>query len=121
MSGGTVQELITALRQMDHTEAIEIIQEALSISRRPSPLEDSTAKALPLSSPLTFANGETGELYSSRFQDPESTCDSGVETSFRKLSFTYSDSLTSKSSLTLGKMALGYGHESSGQSNYIAD
>lgn len=121
VSGGTVQELITALRQMDHTEAIEIIQEALSISRRPSPLEDSTAKALPSSSPLTFANGETGELYNSRFQDTESTCDSGVETSFCKLSFTYSDSLNSKPSLTLGKMALGYGHESSGQSNYIAD
>ncbi|NXE65168.1 NFKB1 factor, partial [Calcarius ornatus] len=121
VSGGTVQELITALRQMDHTEAIEIIQEALSISRRPPPLEDSTAKALPLSSPLTFANGETGELYNSRFQDPESMCDSGVETSFRKLSFTYSDSLSSKSSLTLGKMALGYGHQNSGQSNYLAD
>ncbi|NXI22500.1 NFKB1 factor, partial [Sterrhoptilus dennistouni] len=120
VSGGTVQELITALRQMDHTEAVKIIQEALSISHRPSSLEDSTAKAVP-SLPLTFANGETGELYSSRFQDTESTCDSGVETSFRKLSFTYSDSLNSKSSLTLGKMALGYGHESSGQSSYVAD
>ncbi|NXM64740.1 NFKB1 factor, partial [Illadopsis cleaveri] len=117
VSGGTVQELITALRQMDHTEAVKIIQEALSISHRPSSLEDSIAKAVP--SPLTFANGETGELYNSRFQDTESTCDSGVETSFRKLSFTYSDSLNSKPSLTLGKMALGYGHESSGQSNYI--
>ncbi|NXD28887.1 NFKB1 factor, partial [Spelaeornis formosus] len=121
VSGGTVQELITALRQMDHTEAIEIIQEALSISHRQSPLEDSIARALPPSSPFNFANGETGELYNSRFQDTESTCDSGVETSFRKLSFTYSDSLNSKSSLTLGKMALSYGHERSGQSNYIAD
>ncbi|NXW80580.1 NFKB1 factor, partial [Hirundo rustica] len=120
VSGGTVQELITALRQMDHTEAIKIIQEALSIPHRPSSLEDSTAKTLP-SSPLTFANGETGELYNSRFQDTESTCDSGVETSFRKLSFTYSDSLNSKPPLTLGKTALGYGQESSGQSNYIAD
>ncbi|NXO78917.1 NFKB1 factor, partial [Sitta europaea] len=119
VSGGTVQELITALRQMGHTEAIEIIQDALSSSRRLAPLEDSTAKAPPSSSLLTFANGETGELYNSRFQDTESTCDSGVETSFRKLSFTYSDSLNSKSSLTLGKMALGYGHESSGQNNYI--
>ncbi|NXR70665.1 NFKB1 factor, partial [Rhadina sibilatrix] len=118
VSGGTVQELITALRQMDHTEAVKIIQEALSISHRLFSLEDSTAKALP-SAPLTFANGETGELYNSRFQDSESTCDSGVETSFRKLSFTYSDSLNSKPPLTLGKMALGYGHESSGQSNYI--
>ncbi|NWV21895.1 NFKB1 factor, partial [Origma solitaria] len=121
VSGGTVQELITALRQMDHTEAIEIIQAALSISRRQSHLEDSTAKVLPSSSPLTFANETTGEPYNSRFQDTESTCDSGVETSFRKLSFTYSDSLNSKPSLTLGKMALGYGHESSAQSTYIAD
>lgn len=62
VSGGTVQELITALRQMDHTEAIEIIQEALSMSRRPSNLEDSTTKALPSSSPLTLANGETGKI-----------------------------------------------------------
>lgn len=48
-------------------------------------------------------------------------CDSGVETSLRKLSFTYSDSLNSKSSVTLSKMTLGYGHESSVQSNYIAN
>ncbi|NWR93222.1 NFKB1 factor, partial [Furnarius figulus] len=119
VSGGTVQELMAALRQMDHREAVEVIQEALSISQSPSHLESSTATALASSSPLTFANGETGELYNSKFQDNESMCDSGVETSFRKLSFTYSDSLNSKSSLTLGKMALGYGHESSVQSNYI--
>uniref|UniRef100_A0A672U4I5 Nuclear factor NF-kappa-B p105 subunit n=1 Tax=Strigops habroptila TaxID=2489341 RepID=A0A672U4I5_STRHB len=87
VSGGTVQELIAALRQMDHTEAIEIIQKALSSSQ--------------------------SELYNSKFQDSESVCDSGVETSFRKLSFTYSDSPSSKSSVTLSKMTLGYGHESS--------
>ncbi|KAM6361415.1 nuclear factor NF-kappa-B p105 subunit isoform 6-T8 [Alca torda] len=121
VSGGTVQELIAALRQMDHTEAIEIIQKALSISRSPSRLGDNTAKALPSSPPPTFANGEKGELYNSKFQDNESTCDSGVETSFRKLSFTYSDSLNSKSSVTLSKMTLGYGHESSVQSSYIAN
>lgn len=61
----------------------------------------------------------SGELYNHKFQDPESTCDSGVETSFRKLSFTYSDSLNSKSSITLSKMTLGYGQESSVQSSYI--
>uniref|UniRef100_A0A8B9EZT7 Nuclear factor NF-kappa-B p105 subunit n=1 Tax=Amazona collaria TaxID=241587 RepID=A0A8B9EZT7_9PSIT len=121
VSGGTVQELIAALRQMDHTEAIEIIQKALSSSQSLSHLEDNTAKALLLSSPPTFAKGETGELYNSKFQDSESVCDSGVETSFRKLSFTYLDSLSSKSSVTLSKMTLGHGHESSMQSNYIAD
>uniref|UniRef100_A0A8C0BNF1 Nuclear factor NF-kappa-B p105 subunit n=1 Tax=Buteo japonicus TaxID=224669 RepID=A0A8C0BNF1_9AVES len=99
VSGGTVQELIAALRQMDHTEAIEIIQKALAISQSPPHLEDNTTKALPSSSPPTFDN--------------ESMCDSGVETSLRKLSFTYSDSLNSKSSVTLSKMTLGYGHESS--------
>ncbi|NXP05826.1 NFKB1 factor, partial [Thinocorus orbignyianus] len=122
VSGGTVQELIAALREMEHTEAIDIIQKALSISQSPSHLEDKTAKVLPSSSsPPTFANGETGELYNSKFQDTESMCDSGVETSFRKLSFTYSDSLNSKSSVTLSKMALGCGHESSVPSSYIAN
>ncbi|KAM6269465.1 nuclear factor NF-kappa-B p105 subunit isoform 1-T1 [Porphyrio hochstetteri] len=122
VSGGTVQELIAALRQMDHTEAIEVIQKALSSSQSLSHMEDNTPKAIPsLSSPPTCANGETGELYNSRFQDNESTCDSGVETSFRKLSFTYSDSLNSKPAVTLSKATLGYGHESSVQSNYIAN
>ncbi|KAM6136622.1 LOW QUALITY PROTEIN: nuclear factor NF-kappa-B p105 subunit [Phoenicopterus ruber ruber] len=121
VSGGTVQELIAALRRMDHTEAIEIIQKALSISQSPFHQEDNTAKALLSSSPATFANRGTGELYNSKFQDNESMCDSGVETSFRKLSFTYSDSLNSKSSVTLSKMTLGYGHESSVQNNYIAN
>uniref|UniRef100_A0A669QEZ5 Nuclear factor NF-kappa-B p105 subunit n=1 Tax=Phasianus colchicus TaxID=9054 RepID=A0A669QEZ5_PHACC len=95
ISGGTVQELIAALRQMDHTEAIEVIQNALSSSQ-------SRASA----QLKTFS-----ELHNHKFQDTESTCDSGVETSFRKLSFTYSDSLNSKSSVTLSKMTLGYGQE----------
>lgn len=47
---------------MDHTEAIEIIQKALAISQSPPHLEDNTAKALPSSSPPTFANGETGKI-----------------------------------------------------------
>ncbi|XP_061216888.1 nuclear factor NF-kappa-B p105 subunit isoform X2 [Neopsephotus bourkii] len=121
VSGGTVQELIAALRQMDHTEAIEIVQKALSSSQSSSHVEDNTAKALLFSSPPTFAKGETGEFSNNKFQDSDSVCDSGVETSFRKLSFTYSDSLSSKSSVTLSKMTLGHGHESSMQSNYIAN
>ncbi|XP_061850202.1 nuclear factor NF-kappa-B p105 subunit isoform X3 [Colius striatus] len=121
VSGGTVHELMAVLRQMDHTEAIEVIQKALSISESPSHLEGSTAKAFPSSLPPTFAKGETGELYNSKFQDTESTCDSGVETSFRKLSFTYSDSLNSKPPVTLSKMTLVYGHEGSVQSNYISN
>ncbi|NXL85091.1 NFKB1 factor, partial [Alectura lathami] len=121
ISGGTVQELIAALRQMDHTEAIEVIQKALSISQRQPHQEDNTAEALPSSAAPGFAKGETGDLYNSKFQDTESMCDSGVETSFRKLSFTYSDSLSSKSAVALSKMTLGYGHEGSVQSSYIAN
>uniref|UniRef100_A0A672U845 Nuclear factor NF-kappa-B p105 subunit n=1 Tax=Strigops habroptila TaxID=2489341 RepID=A0A672U845_STRHB len=92
VSGGTVQELIAALRQMDHTEAIEIIQKALSTPGFSPHPGFSCSQSLPA---------------------VESVCDSGVETSFRKLSFTYSDSPSSKSSVTLSKMTLGYGHESS--------
>ncbi|NXD14679.1 NFKB1 factor, partial [Nothocercus nigrocapillus] len=116
VSGGTIQELIAALRQMGHTEAIEVIQEALSTSQHQSPREDSAIEALPSPSSPSSTKGQTSELYNSKFQDNESICDSGVETSFRKLSFTYSESLNSKSSITLSKMTLGYGHESSVQS-----
>ncbi|KGL78927.1 Nuclear factor NF-kappa-B p105 subunit, partial [Tinamus guttatus] len=109
VSGGTIQELMAALRQMGHTEAIEVIQEALPTSLRQSPREDGATEALP--SPLSPSSpkGQTGELCNNKFQDNESVCDSGVETSFRKLSFTYSESLNSKSSITLSKMTLGYG------------
>ncbi|XP_064366608.1 nuclear factor NF-kappa-B p105 subunit isoform X2 [Dromaius novaehollandiae] len=116
VSGGTIQELIAALRQMGYTEAIEVIQKALPISQSQSRQEDSTVEALPSASPPSSTKGQTGELYNSKYQDNESMCDSGVETSFRKLSFTYSESLNSKSSITLNKMTLGYGHESSVQS-----
>ncbi|XP_062430149.1 nuclear factor NF-kappa-B p105 subunit isoform X1 [Rhea pennata] len=114
VSGGTIPELIAALRQMGYTEAIEIIQKALSISQSQLPQEDSTVEAPSSPSPHSSTKGQTGELYNNKFQDNESTCDSGVETSFRKLSFTYSESL--KSSIPLSKMTLGYGHESSVQS-----
>uniref|UniRef100_A0A8B9QM25 Nuclear factor NF-kappa-B p105 subunit n=1 Tax=Anas platyrhynchos TaxID=8839 RepID=A0A8B9QM25_ANAPL len=113
VSGGTIEELSAALRQMGHTEAIEIIQNAQSISQRQPHQEDNTVEALS-SSPPTFAKRDTVgciPVFSGHYN--ESTCDSGVETSFRKLSFTYSDSLNSKSSITLSKINLSYGHEGS--------
>uniref|UniRef100_A0A8C3T549 Nuclear factor kappa B subunit 1 n=1 Tax=Chelydra serpentina TaxID=8475 RepID=A0A8C3T549_CHESE len=106
VSGGTVKELVDALRLMDYTEAIEIIQKVLSIPLNQSSNEDNAVKAPP-SSPSAFSIKEE--------TDNESMCDSGVETSFRRLSFTYSESLNSKSSITLSKMALGYGQEGSVQ------
>lgn len=54
-----------------------------------------------------------GELCHLGFQDAESICDSGVEISLRKLSFTCSESFTSTSPVTLKKLATAYGQENS--------
>ncbi|XP_025071444.1 nuclear factor NF-kappa-B p105 subunit isoform X7 [Alligator sinensis] len=112
VSGGTVKELVDALKQMGYTEAIEIIQKARSVPLTECSQENFTSKAPPLSPFVPSTKQQTGELYDIKFQDTESMCDSGVETSFRKLSFTCSESLNSKS-ITLSKMALGYGQEHS--------
>lgn len=104
VSGGTIRELVEALRQMGYTEAIEVIQAAFSTSgtAAPSPVKTSQVHLLPLSPVST--RQQIDEL-----QD-DSICDSGVETSFRKLSFT--ESLTSGSSLlTLNKMPHDYGQD----------
>ncbi|XP_023372798.1 nuclear factor NF-kappa-B p105 subunit isoform X2 [Otolemur garnettii] len=98
VSGGTVKELVEALRQMGYTEAIEVIQAASSAVKTTS-----QAHLLPLSPSST--RQQIDEL-----RDNDSVCDSGVETSFRKLSFT--ESLTSGSPLlTLNKMPHDYGQE----------
>ncbi|KAK2499168.1 hypothetical protein MC885_012100 [Smutsia gigantea] len=105
VSGGTIRELVEALRQMGYTEAIEVIQAAFLTSgtAAPSPGQTSSqAASLPLSPAST--RQQIDELRD------DSICDSGVETSFRKLSFT--ESLTSGSSLlTLNKMPHEYGQE----------
>lgn len=94
-----------ALRQMGYTEAIEVIQAAFCSSGTtvPSPVKTPTqTHSLPLSPAST--RRQIDELRD------DSICDSGVETSFRKLSFT--ESLTSSSSLlTLNKMPHDYGQE----------
>ncbi|XP_037686274.1 nuclear factor NF-kappa-B p105 subunit isoform X2 [Choloepus didactylus] len=108
VSGGTVKELMEALRQMGYTEAIEVIQTDFCTSdtaATSSAQTTSQAPSLPLSPSST--RQQIDEL-----QDNESICDSGVETSFRKLSFT--ESLTSSSSLlTLNKMPHNHGQEGS--------
>uniref|UniRef100_A0A452RQH7 Nuclear factor NF-kappa-B p105 subunit n=1 Tax=Ursus americanus TaxID=9643 RepID=A0A452RQH7_URSAM len=101
VSGGTIRELVEALRQMGYTEAIEVIQAAFCT---PGSVAPGPGKAIPqtLSLPLSPA--------STRSPLDDSICDSGVETSFRKLSFT--ESLTSGSSLlTLNKVPHEYGQE----------
>ncbi|XP_036735088.1 nuclear factor NF-kappa-B p105 subunit isoform X1 [Manis pentadactyla] len=105
VSGGTIKELVEALRQMGYTEAIEVIQAAFRTSGTAAPSLGQTscqAVSLPLSPAST--RQQIDELRD------DSICDSGVETSFRKLSFT--ESLTSGSSLlTLNKMPHEYGQE----------
>ncbi|XP_032117503.1 nuclear factor NF-kappa-B p105 subunit isoform X3 [Sapajus apella] len=98
VSGGTVRELVEALRQMGYTEAVEVIQAASSPVKTTS-----QAHSLPLSPAST--RQQIDEL-----RDSDSVCDSGVETSFHRLSFT--ESLTSGGSLlTLNKMPHDYGQE----------
>ncbi|XP_049741557.1 nuclear factor NF-kappa-B p105 subunit isoform X1 [Elephas maximus indicus] len=112
VSGGTVKELVEALRQMGYTEAVEVIQTAFYSSGTAATSSEKTpsqAHSLPLSPSST--RQQIDEL-----RDNESICDSGVETSFRKLSFT--ESLTSSSSLlTLNKMPHNYGQQGSIEGN----
>nr|XP_044998940.1 nuclear factor NF-kappa-B p105 subunit isoform X2 [Jaculus jaculus] len=104
VSGGTIKELMEALQQMGYTEAIEVIQAAFCASEptASSPVTTAQAHLLPLSSSST-------RQHIDELRD-DSVCDSGVETSFRKLSFT--ESLTSSGSLlTLNKLPHDYGQE----------
>ncbi|XP_029452912.1 nuclear factor NF-kappa-B p105 subunit isoform X2 [Rhinatrema bivittatum] len=94
VSGGTIKELLDGLIQMGYREAIEIIQEALSnTENKPSAETDQT--------PLSVITEQTDEVYSHKLQDNESMCDSGVETSFRRLSLSYSESLNGQSPFVL--------------------
>ncbi|XP_055484171.1 nuclear factor NF-kappa-B p105 subunit [Psammomys obesus] len=105
VSGGTIKELMEALRQMGYTEAIEVIQAAFCTRETTdsSPVITAQAHSLPLSSSSTRQHIE-------ELRDSDSVCDSGVETSFRKLSFT--ESLTGDSSLlSLNKIPHNYGQE----------
>ncbi|XP_033016273.1 nuclear factor NF-kappa-B p105 subunit isoform X1 [Lacerta agilis] len=109
VSGGTVRELVDALIEMDCTEAAEIIQNSLSISSSQCSKEPAKDARPPLcESPSPPMIAQTGDL---KFQDAESICDSGVEISLRKLSFTYSESFTSKSPVTLKRLTTGYGQD----------
>uniref|UniRef100_A0A8C8TJX9 Nuclear factor NF-kappa-B p105 subunit n=1 Tax=Peromyscus maniculatus bairdii TaxID=230844 RepID=A0A8C8TJX9_PERMB len=105
VSGGTIKELMEALRQMGYTEAIEVIQAAFCTpeTTASSPVTTAQAHLLPLSSSST-------RQHIDELRDNDSICDSGVETSFRKLSFT--ESLPGDSSLlSLNKIPHNYGQE----------
>nr|XP_060635142.1 nuclear factor NF-kappa-B p105 subunit [Anolis sagrei ordinatus]XP_060635143.1 nuclear factor NF-kappa-B p105 subunit [Anolis sagrei ordinatus] len=121
VSGGTVKELVDALREMDYPEAIEVIQKSLPVSLSHSNQENAKDARPSLSeSPSSPLTSQSGDLSHLRLQDTESICDSGVEISLRKLSFTCSDSFTSKSPVTLKKLATGYGPDNVLQSKIEA-
>lgn len=112
VSGGTIRELVDALREMDYLEAVEIIQKALPTSSSQSNQEKGKETRSPSCElPSSPMKEHLGELCNLKFQDAESICDSGVEISLRKLSFTCSESFTSKSPVTLKKLATGYGQD----------
>ncbi|KAM8939419.1 nuclear factor NF-kappa-B p105 subunit [Pelodytes ibericus] len=81
VSGGTIQELVEALKLMDYKEAIETIEKSLPSLANVSGDVDTCTSIL------------TQEIDKLRQQDNESMCDSGVETSFQKMSLSYSESL----------------------------
>ncbi|XP_012583305.1 PREDICTED: nuclear factor NF-kappa-B p105 subunit isoform X2 [Condylura cristata] len=103
VSGGTIKELMEALRQMGHTEALDVIQGAFCSVGPGSPS---------LKSPPSQAHTPPLSPSHTRLQIDEredSVCDSGVETSFRKLSFT--EALASGGSLLgLSKAPHSYMH-----------
>lgn len=105
VSGGTIKELMEALQQMGYTEAIDVIQAAFRTpaTTASSPVTTAQAHCLPLSSSST-------RQHIDELRDSDSVCDSGVETSFRKLSFT--ESLTGDNPLlSLNKMPHSHGQE----------
>ncbi|XP_063774390.1 nuclear factor NF-kappa-B p105 subunit [Pseudophryne corroboree] len=86
VSGGTVAELLGALKTMSFTEAIEIIEQSQPSLTRTSPVADCYAEASDITQtedPLR----RLSEEYKQQFMD--SMCDSGVETSFRKLNLSH--------------------------------
>ncbi|XP_037365526.1 nuclear factor NF-kappa-B p105 subunit isoform X2 [Talpa occidentalis] len=101
VSGGTIKELLEALTQMGYTEAIDVIQAAFCPAAPDPKKTPSQAHAPPLLPSCT--SPQIGER-------EDSICDSGVETSFRRLSFT--EALTSGGALLgLGKAPHGYVQE----------
>ncbi|XP_026554053.1 nuclear factor NF-kappa-B p105 subunit [Pseudonaja textilis] len=112
VSGGTVKELIDALREMDYPEAVEIIEKRITSSRQ-SNQEKTKNDVLPLCDLPSPRTEQADEIRNFKFQDAESICDSGVEISLHKLSFTYSESFTNKTSINLKKKASGYGQDNS--------
>ncbi|XP_044130636.1 nuclear factor NF-kappa-B p105 subunit [Bufo gargarizans] len=82
VSGGTVAELLTALKTMSFTEAIDVIEQSQPSIKHTPKASDSLSETQERD-PVTAASDEYKQ------QNHESMCDSGVETSFRKLNLSH--------------------------------
>ncbi|KAM4050081.1 nuclear factor NF-kappa-B p105 subunit isoform 2-T2 [Anomaloglossus baeobatrachus] len=82
VSGGTVAELLTAFETMSFTEAIDIIEQSQA-SIKHTPQGSGSLSETPEKDPESAVSDE----YKRQYQ--ESMCDSGVETSFRKLNISH--------------------------------
>ncbi|XP_056422435.1 nuclear factor NF-kappa-B p105 subunit isoform X2 [Hyla sarda] len=81
VSGGTIAELLTALKTMSYTEAIDIIEQSQTSIKHTQKASDSSEAQE--KDPEIAACDEFKQQYQ------ESMCDSGVETSFRKLNLSH--------------------------------
>ncbi|NP_001087808.1 nuclear factor of kappa light polypeptide gene enhancer in B-cells 1 L homeolog [Xenopus laevis] len=88
VSGGTIRELLDALKRMHYTEAIEAIEQSQGILTLSGATTSSEA-------PIAAQRRDSSmdDISYLKHQETESTCDSGVETSFQKLSISYSEFL----------------------------
>ncbi|KAM4810137.1 nuclear factor NF-kappa-B p105 subunit [Rhinophrynus dorsalis] len=93
VSGGTVGELLDALKQMDYVEAVEIIEQSQAICNKLLKNQDTFSEASVITQKKDSHGTSSDELNFLKQQDIENMCDSGVETSFRKMSLSYSESL----------------------------
>ncbi|XP_072261734.1 nuclear factor NF-kappa-B p105 subunit isoform X2 [Pyxicephalus adspersus] len=84
VSGGTVSELLAALKVMSFTEAIEIIEKSQPSPRESNPSSDEI---------LQEQDNHQGSSEEDKQQYNDSMCDSGVETSFKKLNLSYCEEL----------------------------
>ncbi|XP_064417090.1 nuclear factor NF-kappa-B p105 subunit [Latimeria chalumnae] len=79
VAGGTIGELLNALKSMGYTEAIEVVEKAVASQANEN--QENTASSSP--SPTKQHTGIPLHL---KQDSADSLCDSGVETSFRNLS-----------------------------------
>ncbi|XP_067903226.1 nuclear factor NF-kappa-B p105 subunit-like isoform X2 [Heterodontus francisci] len=86
VSGGTVMEILETLKSMGYSKAIAVLRKAIANSANTQP-----DKALNSSTPIEQHNNVQIEPKS---QQCDSACDSGVETSFRRLSHVSSESFS---------------------------